>query len=714
MSGDYSKETDGKYQSKLSIHLVIQDFTITGDCLKALLQQHKLDRVFDMSVYRKDQSKFRLAGFGKEGVKRRSRIVEGDLGDFVLMDIDGLPECPLAPASQAPPAPPPPALQPAPQIKTPGIKIPGIKTAANSEVAKLLNCIDPAVHDSYELWLHVGMILKNTDPNLKSLWIDWSRRCVDKFDLASCDSTWKAMNDNGALKLASLRYYAQKYGSDEYFKAFHFDLFHEHWNQGDHGLSEIFCGIYHHTFKCVDSVRGICYIFDETTALWQMRTIESLHNYLCRNMIPVFYQYIKYFKTTCQTEEDIKSIEAITKVAKSLTKSCNIKALYSFVKEHPLVFDESFRSKLNCKKDLLSVKNGVVDLRTGVLRPRRYDDYLTTFISVDYVPSAVNHDWERFIVDIFTNSQISDTPAVVEYLHHLLGYSITGYTKEQVMMIAYGSGSNGKGVLMDVLSAIFKEYYDMVDESIFDKKAMKVNANQASPELAKLFEKRLVYCNEIESGLEFGKVFKSLVDSGEITARNLHQNSFTFDLMCKFIINTNELPKFESQNSYIRRIIVLMFYNKYKDAKDPSFNKKTDKPIDLDLASRILANKEGVLTWLVQGSMKYFANGKLPPITPDFEKVKKQYVKDNDWSTLFHKTTNKSDFIDSKTIAENVMTTLGIHITSHQINKILKAQGYKEARNSARQRGFCYIGMNSAPEDIMDDLGSSSDDDDEL
>jgi P4 family phage/plasmid primase-like protien len=698
--------TEGKldYHTKLSIHIVVQNLLITGNDLKALLVAHSLgDKeeggLFDLSVYRRGQSKFRLAGFRKAGVKRKSKLLEGELEQFIVSDIEGIAEVWEQPATTPTPTPTPAtaATTAAPTART-----------TNPVVSKLLGCIDAQAYDSYELWLNVGCILKNQGEQYEQAWYQWSSKCVHKFDLGECQRTWKSLTKRAdGLQLGSLHYYAREHGADAYFRAFQFEVFASNWNEGDYGLSKIFGELCHTKFKCVDSAKGTCYVYDDRSALWKQRTIESLHNYICENMLPLFHQYIKHFKTSCTSEQDIKDIESITKVAKSLTRSVSIKALYSYVKEHPLIYDEGFRRKLNANKDVLSVKNGVVNLRTGELRERRYDDYLTTHLDVEYNPSAKNEAWEGFISDIFTHSEIENTVGVVQYMQELLGYSITGYTSEQIMVIFWGTGSNGKGVLMEILGSIFKQYYDVVDESIFDKRTLKNNANQASPELAKLFEKRLVYCNEIEEGLEFGKVFKSLVDEGEITARNLHSNSFKFDLQCQFMINCNNLPKFEAMECYARRIIPVPMHNKYKSEEECG---EGDKIKDLGLKAKILSNKEGVLRWIVRGAASYLARGKLPVITPDFEKLKRKCVGDNDWTTMFKKTGNSKDFIDTPAIREAIHSTRGIGATSFQINKVLKAAGYEMAKR-AGSRGFWGIQFVEKVVELSEMTPDSSDDD---
>lgn len=54
-------------------------------------------------------------------------------------------------------------------------------------------------------------------------------------------------------------------------------------------------------------------------------------------------------------------------------------------------------SALDAHPDLLNVQNGVVDLRTGELRPHDRTLYLTKVASVDYDPEARTATWDRVI-----------------------------------------------------------------------------------------------------------------------------------------------------------------------------------------------------------------------------------------------------------------------------------------------------------------------------
>ena len=110
--------------------------------------------------------------------------------------------------------------------------------------------------------------------------------------------------------------------------------------------------------------------------------------------------------------------------------------------------NDQFKSKLGSISHLLGVQNGVVDLRTGELRQRQRDDYLSIsdLVPIDYEPSTDT----SFIKEKLLQSMQGDGD-VAEYLQTLLGYGITSDVSEEIFVVIQGSGGNGKGLIMDSL-----------------------------------------------------------------------------------------------------------------------------------------------------------------------------------------------------------------------------------------------------------------------
>lgn len=69
---------------------------------------------------------------------------------------------------------------------------------------------------------------------------------------------------------------------------------------------------------------------------------------------------------------------------------------------------------------LLGVPNGVVDLRTGALRPGVPEDRITMSAAVGFYPEAPSPRWDRFVHEI-----MGADLELANYLHRAVGYSVT-------------------------------------------------------------------------------------------------------------------------------------------------------------------------------------------------------------------------------------------------------------------------------------------------
>src|SRR5262249_28946465 len=111
---------------------------------------------------------------------------------------------------------------------------------------------------------------------------------------------------------------------------------------------------------------------------------------------------------------------------------------------------------------LLNVENGTIDLRTGKLRPHRRQDLSTKLCPVIYDPQASCPTWEEFLEVILNGKQ-----DVLDYVWKAIGYSLTGSDQEQCIFLAYGTGSNGKSTLLDILRSLLADYSEQAEFSTF-------------------------------------------------------------------------------------------------------------------------------------------------------------------------------------------------------------------------------------------------------
>lgn len=99
------------------------------------------------------------------------------------------------------------------------------------------------------------------------------------------------------------------------------------------------------------------------------------------------------------------------------------------------LLDEDFVARLDSASHLLGVQNGVIDLRTGELRPRTAEDMISTVLSVRYDPQTDDGWITKVISDIMANDD-----EMVVFLQKLLGYCITGETSEDIFIVFTNAG----------------------------------------------------------------------------------------------------------------------------------------------------------------------------------------------------------------------------------------------------------------------------------
>lgn len=101
---------------------------------------------------------------------------------------------------------------------------------------------------------------------------------------------------------------------------------------------------------------------------------------------------------------------------------------------------------------------GIVDLHTGLIRTPQPDKDFHSRSTSTGPKSQPTPRWDRFLADTFGDD--AEGREMIDFLHLMLGYSITGDVGAQVMPFLFGSGKNGKSVLLDVLMKLLGDYAD--------------------------------------------------------------------------------------------------------------------------------------------------------------------------------------------------------------------------------------------------------------
>jgi len=242
---------------------------------------------------------------------------------------------------------------------------------------------------------------------------------------------------------------------------------------------------------------------------------------------------------------------------------------------------------------LLGARNGVIDLRTGRHFFNQPEMRITRYCNAGFAEDATCPQWLRFLDQIFIN----DTETI-ECVQRLLGCTLLGVATEEILIICYGHGSNGKSVFSNVVHKIMGGYAITAPPSLLT--ARRQDDTGPRNDLAALAGARYVSINEMQAGDRLDEqVVKMLAGREPISARFLHQEFFEFTPSFTPWLRTNHKPIITGLDDGIwRRVVLLPFGRKFTDEeKDPALEQK------------LLDEQDAILMWMVEGARLYLESG---------------------------------------------------------------------------------------------------------
>ncbi len=247
---------------------------------------------------------------------------------------------------------------------------------------------------------------------------------------------------------------------------------------------------------------------------------------------------------------------------------------------------------------LFNVQNGTLDLRTGKLSPHDAGQRISLISPVVFDEKATCPKWEKFVDQVFAGDQ-----KLAEYVQRVLGYMLTGDTKEQQFVIAIGGGCNGKSTTINTMLKVLgtgpSGFGASTQFSTWDAD----NKNQLGNDLAALRGKRAVFAVESQRERSLNEARIKQVSGGdEISCRFLYGDYFSYTPSWKAWLVVNHTPIIRNFDRGLwRRLKWLPFKMNFEATKD------------LDLASKLSKELPGVLNWLIAGLQQWQKIGMAEP-----------------------------------------------------------------------------------------------------
>lgn len=576
----------------------------------------------------------------------------------------------------------------------------------------ILSKLPYKIVDNRDYWIKATSYYKSLYSDNKETWVLWNKTCK------RYSPEWDSENNkiwNSVTLSKNAKNKLQLMINGEYISDRVLELKRLFSNPSDENKVDDIIVQFQKYWRVVNYKKDLVYYFNRDKCLWERTNKDMLNSYLTRYYSPSLNELELLLMTKPELLgydlDDKEQVKQFTQILKHIKNQKSTKCKNDLIKEfftRECIRDIAFENKLNSDKGILSVKNGKVDLRTGKFSKRTYDDYISYELKTGYAEDDDrNEEWHNFLNGIFDNEKIiSEQKEIINYLHKYLGYCITGLTTEECILILWGKGGNGKSKLQNVLYMVLESdipIIDSWDSSLFSEKLDGGSCNNASPEIAKLYGKRMGFINESKKGVNWGETFKKIVDTGlSLTGRRLYGDPMTFSLETTFLMATNDFPNMPIEDCYNRRTRCLPLLNHY--TKNPKA--KHHRPITIGIEKKILNNeraKEMVLSWLVRGAMKFFKEGldELPPICQSF---KDKHFDANDWTKHLEIVDDPKQYMTQADLYSMINGNTTIKLTPSELNDKLEQLGAVRKRKTINgKKVYIYTGIRENIEEEPED-----------
>ena len=266
---------------------------------------------------------------------------------------------------------------------------------------------------------------------------------------------------------------------------------------------------------------------------------------------------------------------------------------------------------------LVCTPTGVVDLRTGELRPHGPQYRMMQCTAAPYVPGATHEAWTKALQALDVTERA--------WLQRWIGCGLTGYQPDDngaATPILTGGGSNGKSVIMTGIARAFGGYAHMGAHALLTPDGGKDLLRAA----ACLRGVRLCYVEELPDSILNGNAVKQMSATPTVKGEFKFRDEFEFTATHSLMVSANVMPRLdEGTDAVVRRLAVLPF--RYRYVPNPS--RRGDKLADAGLL-RALETREAqaaILAWAVDGARAYFAAGQhVLPATEDMQAAKDSWL----------------------------------------------------------------------------------------
>lgn len=239
--------------------------------------------------------------------------------------------------------------------------------------------------------------------------------------------------------------------------------------------------------------------------------------------------------------------------------------------------------------------NGVVDVMSWDLLEHDPKYRARNLLPVEYRPEARCDLWLDFLDDVLSACGGKDSDLARREAWHVLqewfGYCLVPRYTIHKFLVLTGEGRNGKSVTTDVLQRM------LGPQNVVSVPLAQLESKETFPSAA-LDGKLLNLCPEADWSKVDVNWIKSLTGGDPVTVRKPYGMPFTLHNVARFVMTTNNSPRFTDRSKAIwdRLMVIHYGYEVPEDKRDPH------------MADKLWAEAPGILNWALDGLRRLMRN----------------------------------------------------------------------------------------------------------
>ena len=262
---------------------------------------------------------------------------------------------------------------------------------------------------------------------------------------------------------------------------------------------------------------------------------------------------------------------------------------------------------------LLPCKNGIINLKTGVLEKERSSDFSSKYCPVDYPEQGIDDApmvWEKTLLEIFSQNQ-----ELVDFFQRLCGTCLVGEVTEQKFIVLNGKGCNGKSLIIETIASIIGEFATSIQPDILLAQHKNPGFLAPHPEVMILKGARLAFASEIDNSQQLApSKIKLYSGNNTLVARNpFEKQAVSFQQShTLFLATNNNLHAPIDDFKFWERMLLIpcdvSFVNR-------EVRNENERKADTNLFNKLKKEYPQILSWMVKGCLLWQKKGLcIPPI----------------------------------------------------------------------------------------------------